>query len=460
MNGRGRVTLGSPLEIARLALQKGAGPGVELEVYVQAGKTASVKTYGREIESISTAEPRGMGVRVVNDHRVGYAFSADLSIPGIERVLAEAAANAEASDPDPYVCLPGAPAEGYPEIPGLWLPGVSEMSLADKAGLALEAEAAALAVDRIETVEESMYSDSEGRVAVASTKGVEIEAAHSFCYVFVMAHAGQEAERQSGLGYTVARGPAGLDARSAGREAAEKARSLLGARPCRTGSYTVVFDREVASALLSSVVAALDADAVQKGRSVFAGMLDVPVASPSVRLLDDGLTADGLATNPFDGEGVPQERTALIGDGLLRSYLHSTYTANKAGGAVRSTGNGSRSSYRMLPQVGATNLVLEPGNGSLAGLLERVGEGLYVETVAGLNSGVNPVSGEISVGVTGHLIEGGSVGTPVREVTIATDFLSLLRSVTDLAGDGRWVPLYGSVFAPSIAVADIAVSGT
>ena len=88
-----------------------------------------------------------------------------------------------------------------------------------------------------------------------------------------------------------------------------------------------------------------------------------------------------------------------------------------------------------------------------------MGEGLYVESVAGLHAGVNPVSGEISLGISGRLIQGGVAGQPVREVTIATDFVSLLSSVCDVGGDARWMPLYGSVCTPSLAVEGVAVSG-
>ena len=144
---------------------------------------------------------------------------------------------------------------------------------------------------------------------------------------------------------------------------------------------------------------------------------------------------------------------------MLRNVLHNHYTARKEGGDAVSTGNAQRESYRALPSVGMSNLVLLPGKGSLGDLLKRVGSGLYVESVAGLHSGINPVSGEISVGVTGRLIENGHAGRPVREVTIATDFVSLLRSVVDMAADSRWIPLYGSVRTPSIAVEGVAVSG-
>ena len=115
--------------------------------------------------------------------------------------------------------------------------------------------------------------------------------------------------------------------------------------------------------------------------------------------------------------------------------------------------------WRAARAVAASNLVLTAGSGSLEQLVARVGGGLYVESAAGLHSGVNPISGEISVGVTGRMIENGALATPVREVTIATDFLSLLGSVSDLGGDSRWIPLYGSACTPSVAVQGITVSG-
>jgi PmbA protein len=449
----------SPLEVARMALDMSGGLGAEVEAYVERGRTVTIKTFGGEVESVTVAEPSGLGVRAIHQGRTGYAFTSDLSKEGVRRALCRANDNLKAADADEYSLLAGREQDGYPIVPDLWRPGISGMSLDRKTALALAAESAALAVSEVDTVEESVYSDEEAQVAIVSTAGVEAESTQSFCFVYVQAHAGRDRERQSGLGFSAAREPDALDAEAAGRDAGEKARALLGARPCPTGLYTVVFDREVVAALLGSVARALSADAAQKGRSVFAAKLGEVVASPLLHLTDDGLAAEGMATRPFDGEGVAQRSTSLIENGVLRSFLHSSYTARKAGMAERSTGNAVRGSYRTLPGVGATNLVVLPGEGALEALLSRVSQGLYVDSLAGLHSGVNAISGEISVGATGRMISGGSLGAPVREVTVATDFISLLKGVRDVGGDARWTPLYGSAYAPSLVVEGITVSG-
>ena len=452
------MVAGTPLELARAALERGQRPGRALEVYAQFGRTLSVKVFGGEVESVAAAEPRGLGVRAIVDERRGYAYTGDLSAAGIDGVVAEAVANARASDPDPYVGLPGSAT--YVEVPGLWKEGVSGTTLADKVRLAMDAEATALAESEIESVEETTYAESEASIAIVSSEGVEAAAEQTFCYLYLLAHARRGSELESGQGFSAGREPADLDPLSAGLEAAGKARVLLGAAPCPTATRTVVFDRDVAAALLAMISQAFGADAVQKGRSVFAELMGQAVASSRVYLLDDGLAAGGMGTSPFDGEGVPQQRTPLISGGVLTSFLHNTYTARRQGAGTSSSGNASRASYRGLPGVGSTNLVLAPGEGTLDHLLARIGDGLYVESVSGLHSGVNPISGELSVGVTGRLIESGTAGRPVREVTIASDFLGFLRNVVDVAADSRWVPLYGSVYCPSFAVEGVAVSGT
>lgn len=447
------------LAVGREALARGVGLPGDLEVFVQESETTSIKVYQGEVESLVSGRPRGLGARYVHGGRVGYAYTGDFSPSGLAHVVAMAVANTGAADPDPAVGLPE-PATAYSEVPGLWRPGLLSTSMEARIALAVEAERVALASPRIETVEESTYVDSAGRTAVLSTRGVEAYGEQTFCYVYASAHARDGGDVQTGFGFSTGREPAELDAEEAGAEAARKAAALLGAKPCPTGLYTVVLDREVAASMLGVVVSALSADAVQRGRSLFAGRLGESVAAPDFTLVDDGLHPDGMATSPFDDEGVPRGATTLIDSGTLQAFLHDTYTAAREGGSARSTGNAERGSYRGSPGVSPSNLVVAAGEGGLEDLLERVGSGLYVVGITGLHSGANPVSGELSVGAHGHLIAGGALGAPVREITIATDMLSLLRNVSERGGDTRWIPFAGSVLTPSLAVTDVTVAGS
>ena len=180
------------------------------------------------------------------------------------------------------------------------------------------------------------------------------------------------------------------------------------------------------------------------------------VASEAATLVDDGRLLEGMAAAPFDDEGVATGRTPLIEAGILRGFLHNTRTATRGGG--RSTGNASRVGYRSVPGVSPTNLYLEPGSVPAEDLLARAGRAVYVQEVSGLHSGANPVSGEFSVGAVGLRVEGGALAEPLREMTIASTLLDVLKGIVALGSDLRF--LGGGVGAPTVLVSEMTVAGT
>ena len=156
---------------------------------------------------------------------------------------------------------------------------------------------------------------------------------------------------------------------------------------------------------------------------------------------------------------MPRRRTALIEDGRLLTYLHDTYTARRAG--VASTGSAGRSGYRSEPSVSTSNLIVGAGTLSLQELLVKVGDGVYVTDVAGLHSGVNPVSGVFSVGASGRAISGGELAQPLREFTIASDLASMLRCVGAAGSDARWVPVRRLGAQPRpLLIGEMTISGS
>jgi PmbA protein len=233
---------------------------------------------------------------------------------------------------------------------------------------------------------------------------------------------------------------------------------MIGASKPQSRSCPVVLDPTVAASFAGLIGGALGANAVQRGRSPFAGRVEEELASEAFALHDDGRDPEGAASAPFDGEGVPRRRTALIEGGRLRTYLHDTYTANREGG--HSTGSASRHGYRSLPTVSASNLLVAPGALAEDELLREAAEGVYVTDVAGLHSGVNPVTGVFSVGASGRTIRGGELAEPLREFTIAGELLAMLAAVRAAGSEARWVPFGGSVSTPPLLIAELSVSGS
>ncbi len=436
------------------ALAAGAGAA---EAYASRDGGREVRVHGGEVESLTAATQSGIGVRAWIGQRVGYAYGTDLSGAGVEAIAARAAEAAAVADEDEFAAPPEpAPIEA--------LPGLDDASVADwdsgrVAELALAVERTALAADpRVAGVEQVVYGDSAEQVAVASSTGVAGEYGASNCFAYLQAMAEGDDGRETGLGFGLARGPAELDPEAIGAEAAERALAMIGASKPSSRSCPVVLDPTVAASFAGLIGGALAASAVQRGRSPFAEHLGEELASEALVLHDDGRDPEGSGSAPFDGEGLPRRRTALIEDGRLCAFLYDTYTANRVG--ATSTGSASRHGYRSLPSVSASNLVVASGSLSFPELLAAAGGGVYVTDIAGLHSGVNPVTGVFSVGASGQAIRDGALAEPLREFTIAGDLLTLLGAVEAVGAEARWVPFGGSVRTPPLLIGALAVSGS
>jgi PmbA protein len=436
-----------------IALDAGAG---DAEAWAEETVSRHVRVYEGAVESLSDAGGRGLGLRAFEDGRSGYAYGTDLSEAGLAELAQAARGAAEVVDPDEHGGLPEE--FGESDVEGLHSPALADWSTERKVDLALAVEKAARTREGVTQVETVVYSDAEGRVAIANSRGFGATYEASQAWAYASAFAGEGADLMTGLGVGMGRDPSELDPDAIGAEAADRALALVGARQPSSRRCPVVLDAFVAASFVGFIGSMLSADAVQRGRSLFAGKEGEEVADPALRLADDGTDPDGPSTAPFDGEGATTRRNALIEDGRLLGFLYDSRTARRGGRST--TGNASRGSYRTPPAVGTTNLVVEGGDRDLDGLLAQAGDGLYVTEVAGLHSGVNPVSGTFSVGAVGRLIENGELAGPVREMTIASDLVSMLKAVRSVGSDPRWVPFGGSVKAAAVLVGEMAVSGS
>lgn len=442
--------------LARSGVEAALAAGADdAEAWCEESTSRQIRVYDGAVESLSDAGGRGIGIRAFIDGRCGYAYGTELGEAALARLGAAAHEAAEVADPDEFGGLPDE--TGATEVDDLESREMASWTTERKVELALAVERAARAPEGISQVENAVYSDAEGAAAIANSRGLAASYRATQAWAYASAFAAEGADLMTGMGIGLGRDPGALDPDAIGAEAAERALALAGARQPESRRCPVVLDAFVAASFAGFIGSMLSADAVQRGRSLFAGRRGEEVAEAAFVLVDDGRNPDGPASAPFDGEGSPTRRTPLIEQGKLAGYLYDARTARKDGRPT--TANASRGSYRSPPSVGPTNLLVEPGDSTLEELVAQAGDGLYVTDVAGLHSGVNSVSGTFSVGASGRLIEGGELGAPVREITIASDLVSMLRSVAAVGSESRWVPLGGSVNAAPMLVSEMTVSG-
>jgi len=443
--------------VARAVAQR-ATAGEEIEAYVSRSRETEVKVHAGAVEALVVAERAGVGVRVLVGGRQGFAWAGSLDADIVDEALVEARDNARFATPDEHAAIP---TPGDCEHPvadlDLWRADIFTTEVESKVALALAVEAATNAADdRVRAVETARYGDAALEMALANSHGVEAASRRTTCAVTSYAMVGSGAETRTGSGFSAGRAFADLDPDVAGRDAADRAVRLLGASQPPTGTLPVVFDPLVTRSLLAIIGAALGAESVAKGRSMFADRAQEEVAAADVTLTDDPTAAGAFGATPYDAEGVPTRTVALLSGGVLEGLLHSVSTAHRAG--TTTTGSAVRGGYASAPGAGARALALQPGARSPEEILEVAGDALYVQSVSGLHSGTNPVSGDFSVGAEGLMVRGGAFAEPVREVTIASTLPRMLLDITEVGNDLTWLP--GGAAGVTLMVAEMTVSGS
>jgi PmbA protein len=433
-----------------------ARAGEQVEAVVVHGRDTEIRVYEGEIESLSSAESQGVGIRVVSEGRQGFAYAGTFDDAVLGETMADARDNASFGTFDEHLGL--AEPDGVPVADlDLYRESLRSFPTAAKVDLAVELEKAVLASEpRISGIEQSEYFDTLFTGAIVTTTGIRSAGRETACYLSAYAMAEQDGETQTGFGFSVGREPSVLDVGKAAADAGRRATRLLGARKPPNDRLTVVLDPWVTAQFLGILGWTLSGEAVLKGRSFFADRLGDEVASPVLTLVDDPTDIRAYSATDTDGEGLATRRNLLLEGGVLRMFVHNAYSARRAG--TVSTGSAVRGGFKSTPGVGTQALSLVPGTRSQAELIAGVADGVLIQDVTGLHSGVNPVSGDFSTGAEGLRIRDGEIAEPVREFTVASTLQKMLKDVVAVGNDIDWLP--SSAAGVTLVIDDLTVSGS
>lgn len=446
-----------PIFDLALRVVEKAHPGEQVEAYVTRSRTTEVAIHAGAVESLVVAEPAGVGVRVLLGDRQGFAWAGSLDPDIIDEALGAARDNATFATPDDSLAF-ATLADGAGEVAelDLWRDDILTTATADKVAYALAVEQATLGADPlVRAVESAHYGDSATEVAIVSSLGVQVAKRSTGCSVSAHALAGQGGATRTGYGFSAGRAFADLDLNVASTDAAKRAVRLLGAKQPATTNLPVIFDPLVTRSLLALVGGALGGEAITKGRSMFVGREGETVGAPNLTLVDVPTDPAAFGASSHDSEGVPTRRVELIKNGVLTGFLHNVVTGRRAGTAT--TGSAVRG-YASTPGAGARALCLTPGPNSPEEILVAAGEAFYVQSVSGIHSGTNTVSGDFSVGAEGLMVRNGEFAEPIREVTIASTLPRMLSEITAIGSDLTWFP--GGAAGLTLLISEMTISGS
>lgn len=415
--------------------------GTSLDVSYRSGKP----------EDLQRSEGRDLGLRAFVGKRQAFVSSNDFSSAAMDELVERVVAMARTAPEDPN-CGLADEALLCKSIIDLDLDDASEPDAQTLYDQAAAAEASAMAVEGVTLSEEAGASWSRANIALATSHsfaGGYATSTHGF-YASVVAGSGTGMERD--YEHTSARYAEDLDdPETVGRKAGENAVRRLNPHKVATQQVPVVFDPRVSRSLLGHFAGAISGAAVARGTSFLKDRMGEKVFAEGLRIVDDPHRRRGLASKPFDGEGVANRKTVLIEDGRLETWLLDSSSARQLG--LTSTGHASRGTAGP-PSPSTSNLYLEPGSRSPDELIGEIDAGLYVTELIGF--GVNGVTGDYSRGAAGFWIEKGKQAYPVSELTIAGNLNDMFLALTP-ADDLEF--RYGSN-APTLRIDGMTVAGT
>ena len=442
-------------ELAAMVLKRAKALGAtEADLLVAEGDSVSVQVRMSEVDRLSKAREKVLGIRVFFGKRSASSSTSDFSKASLDRLVSDTCSLARAVVEEETSGLP-APDQMVVDIPDMDMKDDRQLAVDEEIDLAKRTEQSAFSADpRITNSEGAECSAGYGSILLANSHGfVGSYASSSYSLsVSPIALDSQNGGMQRDYWYSAKRKFHELDSpESIGQEAARRTVRRLGSRAITTQEVPVIFDPETAKGLLGHISSAVSGYSLYKGASFLLGQLGKSIASDLVTVIDDGRLAGGLGSRPFDGEGLATRKTLVIDRGVLSSYLLDTYSGRKLG--MASTGNASRS-VGENPTVGATNLFLSPGSYSPDEILKSMKRGLYVTDLIGF--GVNLVTGDYSRGAAGFWVENGELTHPVEEVTIAGNLQQILKDIEMVGND---LEFRGRVASPTVKIRKMMVAG-
>ncbi len=444
--------------LAESAVEQARKAGADaVEAIVQSGAELSVKVRMGEPEMVHEAGSRALGLRVFKDHRSAVTYTSDFTPAAFAAFVRESVALAELSEPDELNELPADDELARGALPDLelWDDATLSVDAAEALRRAVRGERAALDYDkRVTNSEGASYDRTVGASAFATSGGFSGGYRGTYQSLVVEPVCDDEGgKKRNGYHFTAARFLAALeDPEHVGREAARKTVAKLGSRKIGTRDAMVVFDPDAGRAILRLLVSCVTGTAFYKKSSYLIGKEGAQVASPLVTVVDDPLLPRAPGSRPYDGDGLPSRKQAVVEAGILKTVLCDVYSARKLG--RKSTGSAGRG-VGGAPGVTTTNLVMQPGKTPVAEVVKQTQAGLYVTDMMGF--GFNAVTGDFSRGANGFWIENGELAFPVSEITISANLEAILGGI-DLVGDD--LDFRTSTACPTFRVAKMMIAGS
>lgn len=414
------------------------------EIYIEESKSIELDSRKEELNFAKEEIDCGVGIRVIKDNKVGFAFTSDMN--KIEEAAMQSIENTKLNKVDENYAF--AEVEKVPEIKKVYDKKFNDLSLDES--IEFLKNTIDTTIDQGCDITGSGFSASEGRSLIINSNGVSIEDEGTGFGIGLSVTIQKDGQIATAYNSQSSRF-FDLDGEKLAIEVCNLAKSSLDTKPIDTNDYDVVLDYYAATGLLQTFISAFNGENVMRGRSILKDKIGMEIANPNLTIVDNPLLENGMCTSKCDGEGSVSEKTELVKDGVLNSFIYDIYTANKQG--VKTTSNGLRGSYLTTPMISPTNVEFKFDEMKD---LSEIDKGVLTTSVLGAHT-ANPISGDFSVEASNAFkIENGELTDPINKAMISGNIFEIMKKVEGLKSE---IKQYGQFIIPKLLVHDLRVVG-
>lgn len=432
-----------------LLFEKAKAAGIEdIQITYAGGTELEVEVFNGAIEKYQIADSARLRAKGIYDGKMGTVTTEIINEDVFDFLVESIVNSAKVINSVDEVFIYEGDKE-YPEVEGLFNPKLNDVEAKRKIEDTIELAKIVKAQDERINMVQAFYSQETTNVLIQNSKGLKLEKKVNVALFGVYAIASDGKDQRTAIEFKFSNDYEDYDFLKLAEVAAKKACSLLGATPCDSGEYEILLSAGASNSLLHPYLSMFSADAVQKDVSLLKGKVGELIANDLITIVDDPFKKQSPKSGAFDSEGVATTYKELVSKGKLTGYMHNLKTAKKAG--VKSTGNAVGGG------VSSSNFYIKAGDLNYDEAVKSMNKGLIITDLAGTHAGANPISGDFSLQASGFLVENGEIIKPVALITVAGNYLELLKDVTGVCDDLKFN--FGFVGSPSLRIKKLVVAG-
>jgi len=432
-----------------LLFKEAKARGIEdIQIYLAKDSEFELEVLKGELDKYTIATTQKLSVKGIYDSKMGIVETEVINDDMIDFIIESIIASAKTVNSEDEVFIYEGDKE-YKEVKGLYNPELSEINAKTKIESVFDIEKRVMSKDKRIRMVQAFYGDGTINVLIQNSKGLKLEKLVNNGMMGVNVIASDGKDQRTAFEYIQSNDYSDFDLEKIAALGVKKAVALLGAEPCESGKYEVLLSNEASASLLSPHLMMFSAEMVQRNMSLLKGKVGEIVSDSKISIVDDPFMKKSTRSGAFDDEGVATSYKELIKEGILTGYLHNLKTAKKDN--IKSTGNG------FLSGISPTNFYIKPGHLKYDEAVKSMKKGLIITDLAGTHAGANPISGDFSLQASGFLVEDGKIVRPVALITVAGNYLDMLKDVTGVCDDLKFNFRY--IGSPSIRIKSLVVSG-